>query len=407
LPAFLALFGTAGALLTAGIWWLFYRPGSWPFDTVGYVIGRDFVNYWLGAQLFADGKIAELFNFPLYQTELWTRLGVPLAERPQPERIAYIWSYPPHLGILLRPLAFLDYFPALIAWLAATFAVYAAASLAAVRADMRGAVLVLLLLAPSTHLTLYAGQNGFLTGALLIGALVLLYRYDRPVLAGVLLGLLTIKPQLGLFVSIMLLVERKWSTIAAAAATTIALVGLSLALDGLAPWQGYLDFTMPSVRRILTEFSGFQTGMMLSVFASLRLTGLPHEVAISIQAIVSVAVLASGAVAIAWARDLADRLMLVALGSFLVTPYAFNYDLPLLTTALAVAITTRPPMRGVEGWLAGILFVLPVALYPLQFALTGLGILPVASAYLLLVQRLRAENRSGLSRLPATVAHTG
>ncbi|WP_202978792.1 hypothetical protein, partial [Acinetobacter baumannii] len=100
---------------------------------------------------------------------------------------------------------------------------------------------------------------------------------------------------------------------------------------------------------------------------------------ISIQAIISVAVLASGAVAIGWARDLADRLMLVALGSFLVTPYAFNYDLPLLTTALAVAMIGRPPMRDFEGWLAGILFVLPVALYPLQFALTGLGILPVAS----------------------------
>ena len=52
------------------------------------------------------------------------------------------------------------------------------------------------------------GQNGFLTAALLGGALVVLDR--RPILAGILIGLLVYKPQYGLMIPIVLAVSGRW-----------------------------------------------------------------------------------------------------------------------------------------------------------------------------------------------------
>ena len=59
------------------------------------------------------------------------------------------------------------------------------------------------------------GQNGFLTAALLGGALVVLDR--RPLVAGILLGLLAYKPQYGVCSRIVLAVSGRWRSFAAAA----------------------------------------------------------------------------------------------------------------------------------------------------------------------------------------------
>ena len=66
-----------------------------------------------------------------------------------------------------------------------------------------------------------AGQNGFLTAALIGGTLGLLER--RPALAGVCLGLLTYKPQFGLLFPIVLIADRRWRTIAVACGVAGAL----------------------------------------------------------------------------------------------------------------------------------------------------------------------------------------
>ena len=56
-----------------------------------------------------------------------------------------------------------------------------------------------LLLAPTTTICLVAGQSGFLLAALLVGGLQLVAR--RPILAGILFGSLTYKPQFGVLCS--------------------------------------------------------------------------------------------------------------------------------------------------------------------------------------------------------------
>ena len=58
-------------------------------------------------------------------------------------------------------------------------------------------------IAPATGITLISGQTGFLSGALMVGGLRLLP--TQPALAGVLFGLLTYKPQLGVLIPVALI----------------------------------------------------------------------------------------------------------------------------------------------------------------------------------------------------------
>jgi len=71
-----------------------------------------------------------------------------------------------------------------------------------------------------------AGQNGFLTAALIGGALVLMQR--RPWLAGVCLGLLSYKPQFGLLFPVALVAAAQWRVIGAGAFTAAGMAVLSL-----------------------------------------------------------------------------------------------------------------------------------------------------------------------------------
>ena len=74
--------------------------------------------------------------------------------------------------------------------------------------------LMFVAVAPAVAVNLFIGQNGFFFAALLICGLINLDR--RPLLAGLCFGLLTIKPQLGLLLPVMLVLTQRWRVIAAA-----------------------------------------------------------------------------------------------------------------------------------------------------------------------------------------------
>ena len=109
-----------------------------------------------------------------------------------------------------------------IAWMAATLPVYLWA--ARISFPMRG-WLLLALAYPAVFVNFAHGQNGFLIAGLLAGGVLMLDR--RPLLAGVLFGMLTLKPHFGLLIPIVLLATGRWRTIAAACATTLLLCGVA------------------------------------------------------------------------------------------------------------------------------------------------------------------------------------
>ena len=94
---------------------------------------------------------------------------------------------------------------------------------------------------PAVFVNLGHGHNGFLTAALMGGALVHLDR--RPWLAGILFGLLAYKPQFGLMIPLVLVVTGRWRTIAAAAATVLALAAATTLVFGVDVWTAFLEGT--------------------------------------------------------------------------------------------------------------------------------------------------------------------
>jgi hypothetical protein len=292
--------------------YLIYSP--YPYDPIGYLIGRDFVNTWLGGRLALGGNPAPYFGFEAYRQLLFDNFG--------PNYPTHIWSYPPHLLLFTWPLALLPYMPAYVVFSAAGLLLYLAV---ASEGSRRWDHLLLLLLAPAVTINIWCGQFGFLVAALLIGGLLQIDR--RPILAGVLFGLLSFKPQLGLLLPVMLLLTGRWRTIFAAAATIGVLAVATSVVFGVGVWTAYVEDAMPIQTKVVVDGISHYMVHMPTAFMNAKVAGLPLSACILIQAVVSVTTLA----AVVWTfwrrRDpvLSNALFVTAIFAF--TPYAFNYDM--------------------------------------------------------------------------------
>ena len=131
--------------------------------------------------------------------------------------------YPPTYLFFTYPLGLMPYVAAFAAWMIVTLLLY----LAAVYLIVPRPIAILVALSPfPVFFNLYRGQNGFLLAGLMGLCLALMER--RPRLSGVLLGLLTFKPQIGILFPFALLVSRKWCVVVSAVATSVVLFVTSM-----------------------------------------------------------------------------------------------------------------------------------------------------------------------------------
>jgi alpha-1,2-mannosyltransferase len=277
----------------------------------------------------------------------------------------------------------LPYLPGYVAWCVLGMALYLLASSEGGRRRDR---LFMLAVAPAAWINIFAGQNGFITSALMIGGLAQLGR--RPVLAGICFGLLTIKPQLGLLVPVLLVLTGQWRAILAATATTAALVVATGLLFGFAIWPDYVRLVLPLQSAILTEGQGIFTLMMPTVFMNARIAHLPIDVAWALQIATSLAAVA----AVVWTywrkRDPVLSVALFVAATFLVTPYAFNYDMVVFGWVLA--LLREKGGAPLDDRLAMAVWTLPVTAMLLGlFGIPGSAVVLVAFAGRLL-WRLKA-----------------
>lgn len=353
-----------GILITLPVLVFYYRPAGGGLDVTGHPIGRDFINAWAGPRLAFSGQLDTLFDLKAYHAAIGTLFGSPLP--------FHNWSYPPFTLLLLGPLGQLPYFVALAVWTIGLFAAFAGVTLSCVPRGQRRHALLMLALAPACLINAVGGQNGFLTGALLLGGLLALDR--RPVLAGILFGLLTYKPQLGLVLPPVLIALGAWRTIAAACTTTLALVGASILAFGLDPWRHNLGETSAYLYGLLDAFDGFYQFMMASVFAGARTFGLSMGAAWGLQLLVAVPALAATVWAVRRTRDRVQRASLVATAVPLLTPYAFNYDLTLVAAVLVWRISAAEPGSRPD-WVTVLAWLSPTLMIPVQ--MMNFGGMPV------------------------------
>lgn len=287
-----------------------------PYDPTGIPAGRDFMNTWMSGRAALGGNPAAWFDVHVYNVALRQIFGLS-AHAP-----FYNWSYPPHILLFTWILGLLPYMPAWILW---SIAGYAAYFFTATQGEHRLDRLAFIAAWPACIVNYFSGQNGCFSAALIIGGLTQLEK--RPILSGILFGLLTLKPQLGLLLPVVLVLSGNWRCIAAAAATAILLAALTTAIYGAHIWVAYLDVAVPRQNHILRDIHGWSVLGMPTVFMNMRALGASPNLAWIAQAPVSLAALT----AVIWTfwrrRDplLSCALFLVA--TFLFTPYAFVYDM--------------------------------------------------------------------------------
>ena len=300
-------------------------------DENGKPLGYDFITFWAGSFLALAGDAAASFDMAsIFAAE---RLAVPASEH------VFLWHYPPTFHLIVLPLALMPYLVAYAVWTAGSFVVYATVIR---RFVPRPETLWVLAAFPGAFINAFHGQNGFLTAALFGAALLQLE--TRPVLAGLLFGLMSWKPQLGLLVPIALLCACQWRAFAAAAATTIAVAALSLLVFGMEPWIAFWH-DIPLVGVVL-DSGELPWAKIPSLYVALRLLGLTTVPAYVVHAIAALGVLA--AVAHVWRGPAPLRLRgaVLVTGALLVPPYLFDYDLAIL--AIPIAILAGEGLR--HGW---------------------------------------------------------
>ena len=178
----------------------------------------------------------------------------------------------------------------------------------------------------------------------------------RPALAGVLFGLLAIKPHLGLALAVFLVVRRDRAAIAAAMATVALMVGITLFLWGGEVWSHYATASREIAEIVAQRTDTIIAKKMQSVFA-VGVDYVSVPLAMVIHAVVAGIALLMMIVVVARRPQFPVQMASVIAASLLVTPYSFLYDCTVLTAA-AACLLGIDLSRGERSLILGVM-VLP------------------------------------------------
>jgi hypothetical protein len=355
-----------GVCAIAVLGWVALSDGL--IDRNGKPIGTDFSNTYAAGTLAWSGRSIDAYDPALQHAAEKAVFGgrdVPF----------YGWHYPPFFFAVAVLVAAVPYAWGLLIWLAASLAAY----LAAIRAILPMPETLLVALAfPAVFVNIGHGQNGFLTAALLGGALRLLDR--GPWLAGMLIGLLAYKPQFGVLIPLALLAGGRWTTIGAAATTVAALLVVSTVTLGGGIWHAFAESTT-FTQTVVLEQGGTGWEKIQSIFSAVRMWGAGLHTAYAAQ--IALALVIAASLGWLWQSEAAFELKASALatGSLLATPYVLDYDLVVLAVSMAFFARhgLNKGFRSYEISLLAAAWIMPL----LSRGLTGLTGLPLGLIVLL------------------------
>jgi hypothetical protein len=292
--------------------------------------GVDFAGLWAGGKA-ALTDVSRLYDFRyVSQLQDWP-LGI---GRLRP------YAYPPSALFFFMPFALGSWNFTYAIWTGLTAAFFAWAGVKA------GAPKWFVLI-PWVAFAAFCGQVTFLLGGLVMAALVI--NDERPVLAGVLFGMAAaIKPQLLMLLPLALVAEARWRTIVATGVTGLSLCAASVAVWGLTPWFEWLN-ALPRFEALVTH-AHLLVANAITPYSALVYWGEKGTWAL---------LLAPAAAFWVWRTfrrpsDMADRIIALFGGAFLISPYAMNYELALFAPATATYLSRTKDRRWIAYVLASI-----------------------------------------------------
>ncbi len=397
-------------------------------DSFGRPLGTDFSNVYAAGTYVLEGRVAAPFDWNEHYARQKEIFG--------PHTQFYGWHYPPFFLFIAAVLAKMPYALALAVWQGATLLMYLAAiggilfsSLSPMRAESRGEPargrgrgdaeqiltrplpppsaptsaaraevdgglwLLLALAFPAVLVNIGHGHNGFLTAALIGGGLALIDR--RPIVAGILFGLLSYKPQFGIMIPLVLIASRRWRALFAASATVTLLALATFLAFGTEVWRAFFD-SAQLTRLAVLEAGGTGWHKIQSVFAWVRLWGGSVMAAYAAQG-AAMFVVAVSLIRL-WRSEapLALKGAALALGALLATPYSLDYDMMVLAPGIAF-LAADGLKRGFAPWeksaLAWLWFVPLVARTTAEYAFIPLGIWTMLAVFALVLRGAARDSR--------------
>jgi alpha-1,2-mannosyltransferase len=371
----LAVWGTALLLLS---WFVYIHTLATPglVDRAGRFKGTDHIYFYVMGSLMLDRRTADLYSPDAHLAEARRRID-PNLRLYQPYS-----NYGPQVALAFVPLARLPYTHSLTLFLLFSAVCYSLSVWITWR-DLPGLApygrLVALLAAASPlffSLLRYA-QLSAITLLLLSLSLAALRR-NRRFLAGIVLGTMMFKPQLGLVLGIALMMAAEWRLVAGAAAAGLAQLALAWAVSSTVAMRQYVDVLW----RLLRDPSLVQIypTEMHSLRGFLQLL-LPDSTFVNVVSLTStVALLAIGTRVWKSGSDTGVRWGTMVLLTVLASPHLLTYDLLLLSIPLLTfagwAVNHRDDRR------AAVTRVCLVLLYLAPFSANLARVWPVQTSVL-------------------------
>ncbi len=295
----------------------------------------------------------------------------------RPISVLHPFIYPPVTLLMALAFCWLPYIGSLVAFLALTAGLLAAA-LWHWQATTRERWLLIggVFACPAAAYTIGAGQLSFLVAACVLGGMALLE--TRPFLAGLVFSLLCLKPQFVPLIPVALLAGRHWRAMAGGLAGGLGLVLASALVLGTGAWFDWIRLATgqnPLLGRMIDVVRVFDQ----SVHTCLHILGVGEGLAGAGQLVATA--LSAGCVWLAFARPVPERQRLIVLLCAMVfgAPHVGDYD-EMLPAVAAVLVMLDARSRPAPIWLAGAVWIAPMLNPPALIAVLGLPMLTGLSA---------------------------
>lgn len=250
------------------------------------------------------------------------------------KRIFMPWTYPPPYNLLAIALSSIDR--------ATSYALFTSISLiaffiAVYRLSGDLITMPVLLTAPAAIITIMGGQNSFLTAALVaIFCHAMMSRGTIRQVGDVSLGLMVIKPHLALGLGLMLILQRKWVSVAWVLMTVLALLLISLFAFGHEIFSSFMSAI--SYSKFFLQQGLYPMDRMTSVYAFVfGISGKNYLLSIAIHTIVTISALACIWYSISHRWEIHRVLSVACVATLMVSPYNYDYDAMILAIPLSLA----------------------------------------------------------------------
>lgn len=390
---------THGAILAVCLWsvyaWILATPTL--RDRNGNLKGTDFLHLYTLGSLAAEHRSVDLYDMRV-QSELAA------GRVTQSAGVYYLPLYPPQVSILFIPLAGLPYGWALSVWWFLSAAVYGSCCYSVWRAcpnlrEHGGTVALLAAASPAFFNLIAWGQ----TSAVALACFTLMYfslRDRREFIAGLVLGCLIFKPQLGLAPTIVFLAIGAWKILAGATVSSVAQLSIGTIAYGTEPFRRWLGMLW-NVRALLPwlEPKPYQTHCLRTFWTMIvpwpALSFALYATTAAIILVVTIRLWNRGQSA----APLALRYSALLLATVLVAPHLTVYDLVILAPAillLADWLVGAQPRREVRfaGTLLYLVYALPLVGIVARYTHVQLSVVAMA-ALVFVIDRLSAASWLG------------